>query len=119
MDGNVEITGPWWPDYKVNVGGFHVPHLTIQPPMDNEGKSAALDDNRIFMICDRRIGIYTTRDELDRWLPFLADCMAVAAGYPCLGATEKINPFASKASTELGGMEPEKPHLSVIDGDKG
>jgi hypothetical protein len=117
MDAKVEISGPWWPHYRVNVGGFQVPYLTVAPPMDANLKPAPLDDSKVFLSCDRRIGIYTTREELERWLPFLADCMAVAAGYPCLGATEKMNPFANKAPTGLGAIEPEKPHLSVIDGD--
>lgn len=117
MDCKVEISGPWWPDYKLNVGAFEVPYLTVSPPME-DGKPAPLNEDQIYVSCDHRIGIYTTRGELGRWLPFLADCMAVAAGYPCHGATEKMNPFVKKASTELGGIQPDPPNLSLVKGEQ-
>lgn len=114
MDTTVEISGPWWPRYELNVGGFVVPHLTITPPMNKNNEPAPLEDDRIFLSLDHRIGIYTTRDELMRWIGFIADCMAVANGYPCFGATEKM-PFAKKASTSLGEIRLDKPTLTIVE----
>lgn len=116
-DWKTEIIGPVWPKYVLSVGGFRVPHLSISPPMDADKNHAPLENDRIFLVCDERTGVYTTREELDRWLPFIADCMAVAAGYPCHGAKEKMTPFAVKM-TELGDIAPEKPNLTIVDSDK-
>lgn len=113
MDWKTEIEGPFWPRHKIIVGGFHVPYLSITPPMNEKNEPAPLEDDRIFLSLDERIGIYTTRDELMRWAPFIADCMAVAAGYPCHSATEKMNPHAHKMSA-LGDIAPEKPILTIV-----
>jgi hypothetical protein len=113
MSGNVEIIGPFWPEYRLSVGGFEVPHLRVRPPMDAQKEPAPLEDERIYVSCDNRIGLYTSRDELTRWLPFLADCMAVSAGYPCHGAQDKLSPFTRKL-TELQIETGPKPDLHIV-----
>lgn len=105
----VEIHGPFLPEYRVTNGGYHVPHLTVQP----------LDDGRIAVTIDGRFGLAdpVTRDEFNNWLPILANAMAVAAGYACHGSgAPRLNPFNVRMSS-LGSV-PDKPNLTVIDGDK-
>jgi hypothetical protein len=104
----VEIHGPFLPEYRVTLDGYRVPFLTVHPVGNDE----------FSLTIDRRFGIHkpVTKDELDNWMPILANAMAVAAGYPCFGAdTKKMNPFNVRMSS-LGSIEPAKPALAVVDG---
>ena len=100
----VEVHGPFLPEYKVTLGGYHVPYITVQPV-----------DDKFFITVDGRMGMHlpVTKDELDNWMPILANAMAVAAGYPCHGRDlPKFNPFNMRMSS-LGEV-PEKPKLEIV-----
>ena len=105
----IEVHGPFLPEYRVTLGGYHVPYITAQPT----------EDGKFFVTVDHRMGMHlpVTKDELDNWMPILANAMAVAAGYPCHGRDlPKMNPFNLRMSS-LGSIE-SKPDLSIIDGGK-
>ena len=103
----IEIHGPFLPEYRVTLDGFRVPFVTATPT----------DDGRVDVFIDRRFAMEgsVSRDEFDRWLPILANAMAVAAGYSSFGENSgRSNPFQVRMS-RLGHVQPS---LSVIDGDK-
>lgn len=54
-----------------------------------------------------------TEESLKIMTGVLANCMALAAGYPCHGADKKMNPH----NVAISGITL-KPNLTVIDGDK-
>src|SRR5580693_2397514 len=100
----VEIHGPFQPEYFVTINGYRVPYVTIHPS----------EDARYSVTVDRRVGLFSsvTAEELDNWLPVLADAMAVAAGYSSHGEhCNPLNPFTTRMS-RLGPAL--KPDLSVI-----
>ena len=66
----VRFVGPF-SEHRVVVEGWTVPLLHAQP----------LDDNRIFLVLDDRLGLYLTTNEAERVIPFLADAIAVVLGY--------------------------------------
>jgi hypothetical protein len=67
---NVEYVGPF-EHHEVVVNGWRVPFLEATP----------LNGGRIALRLDRRIGVDITVEEGERLMPFIADCIAVAAGY--------------------------------------
>ena len=68
-----EIVGPFKPEHRVTINGYHVPHVDVQP----------LDDGMLWVTIDNRFGISepVTREEFNRWIGLLADAMAVAAAF--------------------------------------
>jgi hypothetical protein len=66
----VTFPGPF-EHHDVVVEGHEVPFLRAQP----------LDGGRIDLTLDRRLGLVLTADEAERFIPFLADAIAVALGY--------------------------------------
>lgn len=98
-----EIVGPF-DEYRVTVDGYRVPYLNARE----------LPDGRVAPTVDGRFGLSEAvpREEFDRWLPLLANAMAVAAGYSCHGENcAPLNPFKMKMM-RLGT----KPNLTLIDG---
>lgn len=94
----VEFVGPLAlePAYDVLVTGKHVPHLTLHPVSnDPEGEW--------MLTLDRRLMIVGTDIEMRKWLRFLSDAMAVAAGYPCFGTDKRSNPFNVRAVSLSSG----------------
>ncbi len=84
------IIGPFTPQYKLSVNGYEVPHLTAIP---QTGKN----DGMISLCLDERFLIEASQDEVEKWMPFLANAMAVAAGYSCHGENSCVpNPFKVK-----------------------
>ena len=63
----------------VEVDGYPVPYI-----------EAGESGNAVSLILDSRFGIDTSQEELERWLPFLANAMAVAAGRTSHGANSNI-----------------------------
>ena len=101
----VEVHGPFLPEYRVTLSGYHVPYITVQP----------VEGDKFFVTVDGRMGIHmpVTKDELDNWMPILANAMAVAAGYPCHGRDlPKMNPFNLRMSSL--GVVTEKPKLEIV-----
>jgi len=97
-----EPYGPFerWP---VSLDGHDVPHVEVRPTPDGK-----------FYICvDRRFIIHkaVTQEELDNWMPIMANAMAVAAGYSCFGeSSAPINPYKVK----VGKLDAPPPSLRVV-----
>lgn len=103
----IEIHGPFQPEHRVTMDGYHVPYIDVTPHADGT----------VSVGVDRRFGMPgpVPREELDRWLPILANAMAIAAGFSCHGENcTPLNPFKVQMA-QLGSLPP---NLSVIDGGK-
>ncbi len=84
------------------VDGFQVPYLKV-----------VRSDEEYTVILDDRIATeYLPLVEVRRWLPFVANCMAFAAGYASHGQREKHSPFAYQAH-EVGD-ELKRPELQLV-----
>lgn len=101
-DYGTEFIGPMVPEWKVVSGGYKVPFITarLNPEQEHE----------VLLVLDGRFGITGTREEVQKWVPFLADAMAVAAGYSCFGEQSVKH---SRFSTRMAGIaeivtEPQK-----------
>jgi hypothetical protein len=97
----VQMIGPVYRDpYDVVSGGYSVPHLTAMPLKDKPGHWV--------LTLDRRFSIECEDLEMRKWVWFVANAMALGAGYPCHGAKEKFNPFRVRVShIGPGDIEPE------------
>jgi len=86
-----ELIGPFkiYEYYSVRARGCKVPHIHCR-------KLGGEQDGYIEVILDNRMSYLIGEDEAEVVLALVADAMAVAAGYPCMGATEKMNPFNVK-----------------------
>jgi hypothetical protein len=67
----------------VHVDGYTVPYIEAHV---FEGENEGL----ISLILDNRFGLDTNAEEIERWLPFLANAMAVAAGRTSHGEHSNI-----------------------------
>lgn len=104
-DAGLVIEGPFRPEYKLILGGYHVPYITAQPA----------GDDKYFLTVDGRIGMAdpVSKAEIDNWINIVANAMAVAAGYPCFGTDlPKTNPFNVRMSCLA--IIPEKPDLKLV-----
>lgn len=88
MNTSVESIGPMLGgEYRFSVGGFAVPNIVGRLRGENDWT----------LILDRRFSIECTNDELNNWLWFLVNAMAVAAGYTHFGEDCKVaNPFGTQ-----------------------
>lgn len=68
----VEYVGPF-EHYDVVVNGREVPYLRATP----------LDGGEVHLTLDRRLGLTLSLSEAERFVPFLADALAIAHGYTC------------------------------------
>lgn len=87
----VEIHGPFVPEYRVTLDGYQVPYISATP----------CEDGRVGIVLDHRFGLPdpVAREEFDRWLPILANAMAIAAGYSCHGENSgPVNLFNLRVS---------------------
>lgn len=85
----VKIIGPFVAEYRLTVRDFRVPYMSAFPMQDGSWN----------LVCDERFMIECTDDELRKWLPYLADAMAVAAGFSSFGENARpVNPFAVRMS---------------------
>lgn len=91
----VEFVGPFaLPPYRITADGYSVPHLAAHLKAGTEGTWV--------LVLDSRFMLEATHEEACRWLPFLANAMAVAAGYSSHGAnSRRANPF----SVQMMGIE--------------
>lgn len=71
---HVSFPGPF-SQHEVVVDGWKVPLVHAQMNQD--------DDSRVTLILDNRFGETFTVEEAERFVPFLAHCMAVALGFTC------------------------------------
>lgn len=70
----VSYPGPF-SAHEVVVDGWSVPHLKAHPCGEN--------DESIMLVIDSRLAATFTVGEAERFVPFLADAVAVALGYTC------------------------------------
>jgi hypothetical protein len=68
----VSFPGPF-SHHEVVVDGWSVPHLYAHPCGDH--------DASVMLVLDRRLAITVTVEEAERFVPFLADAIAIALGY--------------------------------------
>jgi hypothetical protein len=66
----VTFLGPFH-HHDVVVGGRQVPYL----------RASLLDEGRVHLTLDRRLGLTLSAEEAERVVPFLADAIAVGLGY--------------------------------------
>ena len=88
-----KVIGPFVDSYRLTVLDYRVPYLAANKR----------EDGSWWLVLDERFGIECSDDDLRKWVPFLADAMAVAAGYSCHGDhSGPTNPF----KTRLLGVTP-------------
>lgn len=71
-EGQVELHGPS-DEQSVTVDGWSVPFLTASP----------MNGGKVDLSLDQRYGLILTVEEFERFVPFLADAIAIALGYTC------------------------------------
>lgn len=80
----VDFIGPFEPEWKVTSRGYLVPQL----------KATVHQNGTVTLILDDRMVIDGPADEVRKWVSFIADAMAVAAGYSCHGENSRQpNPY--------------------------
>ncbi len=70
----VSFPGPF-SQHDVVVNGWKVPFLHAHPTGEH--------DEKVMVVIDNRLGGTFTVEEAERFIPFLADAIAVALGYTC------------------------------------
>ena len=87
----VRFVGPFVEEWKIQIDGYRVPHLRAI-------LHSGANDGRVSISLDERFGIDAEQSEAAKWLPFIANCMAVAAGYSCHGenSVKDPNPYKVK-----------------------
>lgn len=85
----VEVTGPWGQGhYRLMVDGVRVPHITVAKTQG----AATESPEQYHLSLDDRFQISATWGELWRWAWFMAQAMAVSAGYTSHGPdSSKLN----------------------------
>jgi hypothetical protein len=83
--GNVSFIGPFQEQWKVSLGGYRLPMVSAIPQ----------EDGNICLSLDERYLIEGTPEECAKWLWFVANAMAIGAGYSCFGenSSKDPNPF--------------------------
>lgn len=94
----VEFIGPFVPEHRVVCDGFAVPYLTVHPR----------EDGTVRLCLDGRFLIEATGEEARKWIWFIANAMAVSAGYSCFGdnSVKDPNPFQVRAMLASRPQEP-------------
>lgn len=91
----VDVIGPF-EYHAVVVNGYRVPYLTAEPA--NGGK--------VFLTLDSRYMIDIAVADFDRMMDFIANCIAVAAGFTCHPGTEGApSPISRTPFSRLIGLE--------------
>jgi hypothetical protein len=98
----VQLVGPFIEEWRVTADGFRVPNMTARP---NE-------DGTVTLCLDERFAIDATPEEAGKWICFVANAMAIGAGYSCFGANsvKRPNPF----KVGMIGLAPPPPNLTVV-----
>jgi len=89
-DPRVNFVGPFQ-SHDVIVSGHAVPFLTATPRRDDA----------VVLSLDRRFRIDLSWDEAQRFVPFLADAIAVALGYSCHPCEEAPEPPPRRAAARV------------------
>lgn len=86
----VQLVGPFIGSNKITIDGYSIPFLTAH----DLRKTATVPSDLVELILDDRFSITATRAEVDRWGWFLANAMAVAAGFSSHGEqSQPMNRF--------------------------
>jgi len=100
--GDLAFIGPF-ERHEVVLNGRLVPHLSSAPI-----------DNGVHLTLDDRLGIDLTHDEAERFIPFLADTIAVTLRFSCFPCDEVPEP---PRTTPWGRMVPQGDHPPFGDTD--
>jgi hypothetical protein len=76
----VSFPGPFT-HHEVVVDGWSVPHLYAHPCGDH--------DENVMLVLDGRLAATFTVEEAERFVPFLADAIAIALGYTAHPRTDE------------------------------
>lgn len=79
---SVEIIGPFKSHHVVCVNGYQVPYLDACP----------VQGGKVLLTLDGRYMIEVEAAQLDSLVGFIANCIAVAAGYTCHPGTQGAPP---------------------------
>jgi hypothetical protein len=84
----IEFIGPFTEEWIVTSDGYRVPKLT----------AIVKQDNTISLSLDHRFLVDCTKQEAEKWIWFIANAMAIGAGYSCHGenSVKDPNPFMVK-----------------------
>ena len=86
---------------RVYVEGRRVPHLAVFRSWQRQDGETMLT-----LVLDGRMSVEGSSEEVKRWIRFVADSMAVAAGYSCFGEhSAPVNPFKPGMAVSLGTGE--------------
>jgi hypothetical protein len=72
IESRIQLRGPYDTSI-ITVDGRKIPFLEAEPVIGG----------RIDLTLDSRFGLVLTLDEFERFVPFLADAIAIALGYTC------------------------------------
>lgn len=97
----VQLIGPFIEEWRVMANGFRVPKMTARP-----------NENGTVSLClDERFVIDATPEEAGKWIGFVANAMAIGAGYSCFGEnSQEVNPY----KVGMVGLASPPPNLTVV-----
>lgn len=83
--GTTSFIGPFTEEWRISIDGYRVPNIT----------AIVREDGNIMLALDHRFLIEGTPEECAKWLWFVANAMAIGAGYSCFGenSVKDPNPF--------------------------
>ena len=88
----------------VVIDNYVVPNIKAHP----------LPDESVEFVLDRRFGITIEKDEVISFICFVADAMAVAAGYSSFGENSRLlNPYRDAYRVEGGSGETEPKEVAT------
>jgi hypothetical protein len=86
---NVFLADAYHLGFPVYVEGYKVPYIEVGRVIESLSNDGP-DRWHFSITLDDRMGIDATDDELQKWMPFVAHAMAVAAGRTSHGANSNI-----------------------------
>lgn len=95
----VEFVGPWGGgEYRVTIDGYRLPKVVAYLTGEDQWS----------LTLDERFGLDATHEECQRWLPWLANAMAIGGGYSCFGKnSQEANPYQLRMIGLSSGEDPE------------
>lgn len=80
-----QFIGPFVEEWRVTCDGYVVPKL----------RAIVQEGDHIILTMDDRFMIEGSREEVSKWVPMLANALAIGAGYSCFGqnSVKDPNPF--------------------------
>lgn len=93
-----EVNGPYQVNY-LTVDGFAVPDIQVNTAKNPQGEITSYE-----LVLDRRLSIRVPPSLFENVAWFVANAMAVAAGYSCHGENSVANPNKYRVRVcQLGG----------------